>query len=118
MEESLQESFVTQKNIANATISTASSQSLIYEDEINQLIASGIHTLKEMFDALPSEKSNSSFLNTIPTPNVAETDVTNINSNISAERSAGSKDGQKGNEKEKTSKNGDNADSQVCNIVH
>lgn len=116
MEESLQESFVTQKNIANATISTASSQSLIYEDEINQLIASGIHTLKEMIDALPSEKSNSSFLNTILTPNVAETDVTNINSNISAERSAGSKDGQKGNEKEKTSKNGDNADSQVCNI--
>uniref|UniRef100_A0A0N8CKI9 Uncharacterized protein n=2 Tax=Daphnia magna TaxID=35525 RepID=A0A0N8CKI9_9CRUS len=116
MEESLQESFVTQKNIANATISTASSQSLIYEDEINQLIASGIHTLKEMIDALPSEKSNSSFLNTIPTPNVAETDVTNINSNMSAERSAWSKDGQKGNEKEKTSKNGDNADSQVCNI--
>lgn len=116
MEESLQESFVTQKNIANATISTASSQSLIYEDEINQLIASGIHTLKEMIDALPSEKSNSSFLNTIPTPNVAETDVKNINSSISAERSAGSKDGQKGNEKEKTSKNGDNADSQVCNI--
>ncbi|KAI9553218.1 hypothetical protein GHT06_021113 [Daphnia sinensis] len=120
MEESLQESFVTQKNIANATVSVEE-KSLTYKDPIDELLASARRAVITKSNILPSENSNSSSSNTISTPNIAETDVRNINSclpNIAnAERPSGSKDNQKGNEKAE-GKNKEKADGPICSLCN
>ncbi|XP_057381708.1 uncharacterized protein LOC130704251 [Daphnia carinata] len=118
IEETLQESFVTQKNIANATFSVES-KSVITEADIDELLASARFAGNKKADTLSSIKSDSSVSKTKLIPNYANRNAGNsspcLPSPISTEGSSGTKDDKKGNEKGETGKN-KNADIQICNL--